>query len=75
MFNYYFDVERGEEHIATRKLFDRIAEGKYESYTSLYVTNELEGTKTGAINTANGYHAVQIYSPTEVLKHEKTRSD
>lgn len=152
IFNYYFDVERGEEHIATRKLFERIAEDKYEPYTSLYVTNELEETKddgkrermlaliarhgmpvlaendeavrlteiyvretvmplrfrtdglhialatvndldmvisanfqhivkqktiklTGAINTANGYHALQIYSPTEVLKFEKTRSD
>jgi hypothetical protein len=152
IFNYYFDAERGDEHIATVKLFERIAEGGYDPFTSLYVTGELEATKdeakrekmleliaryeipvlaesdaaanlaaiyiketviplrfrtdglhiaiasvndldivvsanfqhivkpktirlSGAINTANGYHAVQIYSPTEVLKYEKTRAD
>jgi predicted nucleic acid-binding protein len=41
MFNYYFDVER-EAHEATVMLFDEIAAGKYEAYTSTYVVDELE---------------------------------
>ncbi|MCL1996169.1 MAG: hypothetical protein FWG63_08190 [Defluviitaleaceae bacterium] len=40
MFNYYFDTER-DAHPATVKLFQEIKAGKYEAYTSLYVTDEL----------------------------------
>ena len=40
IFNYYFDKER-EAHPDTVKLFEEIKAGKYEPYTSEYVTNEL----------------------------------
>lgn len=40
MFNYYFDKER-DAHADTVKLFEEIASGKYEAYTSAYVINEL----------------------------------
>ena len=40
IFNYYFDRER-EAHPDTLKLFAEIKAGKYEPYTSEYVTNEL----------------------------------
>ena len=39
-FNHYFDKDR-EAHIATVKLFEEIKSGKYEAYTSFYVTDEL----------------------------------
>jgi hypothetical protein len=147
MFNFYVDTDRGELHIDTVKLFKEIAAGKYESYTSDYVVDELkkapaekqaemlkllaeynipvldmndeadrladiyvaEGiipTKyktdglhiaiatvndldmivsmnfqhivkrktikmTGAINTMNGYRAVEIYSPMEVVENDE----
>jgi hypothetical protein len=41
MFNYYFDAER-DAHADTVKLFEEIKQGKYEAYTSVYVTDELE---------------------------------
>lgn len=41
IFNYYFDTDR-EAHPDTVKLFKEIASGKYEAFTSLYVTDELE---------------------------------
>ena len=40
MFNHHFDTER-EAHVATVKLFKEIKAGKYDAYTSLYVTDEL----------------------------------
>ena len=40
IFNYYFDTER-EAHPYTVKLFEEIRAGKYEPYTSEYVTEEL----------------------------------
>ena len=40
VFNHYFDTER-EAHAATVKLFGEIKAGKYEAFTSLYVTDEL----------------------------------
>ena len=40
IFNYYFDKER-EAYPDTVKLFEEIKTGKYEPYTSEYVTNEL----------------------------------
>ena len=40
MFNYYFDKER-DAHADTVTLFKEIQAGKYEAYTSLYVTDEL----------------------------------
>jgi predicted nucleic acid-binding protein len=41
LFNYYFDEDR-ENHPDAVKLFDDIATGKYEAFTSLYVVEELE---------------------------------
>jgi predicted nucleic acid-binding protein len=45
LFNYYFDEDR-EAHSATVRLFRDIAAGKYEAYTSDYVVDELEDTKS-----------------------------
>ena len=42
LFNFYFDVDRGFAHTDTIKLFKEIAAGKYEAFTSTYVTDELE---------------------------------
>jgi len=41
LFNFYFDKDR-EAHADTVRLFENIAAGKYEAYTSTYVTDELE---------------------------------
>ena len=40
MFNRYFEPER-DNHRDTRVLFDEIAAGKFEAYTSAYVVEEL----------------------------------
>ena len=40
LFNFYIDKER-DAHADTVKLFKEIAAGKYEAYTSSYVTDEL----------------------------------
>jgi len=42
IFNFYVDDERGFAHTDTVKLFKEIAAGKYEAFTSTYVTDELE---------------------------------
>jgi hypothetical protein len=42
LFNFYVDESRGIDHKNTVKLFKEIAEGKYEAFTSTYVTDELE---------------------------------
>jgi predicted nucleic acid-binding protein len=41
LFNFYVDESR-DAHADTVKLFEDIAKGKYEAYTSTYVTDELE---------------------------------
>lgn len=41
LFNYYIDIDR-DAHADTVKLFNEIAAGKYEAFTSTYVTDELE---------------------------------
>ena len=41
MFNYYFDAER-DGHAATVLMFEAIGKGKYEGYSSEYVTFELQ---------------------------------
>jgi len=41
LFNFYVDESR-DAHADTVKLFEEIASGKYEAYTSTYVTDELE---------------------------------
>ena len=42
LFNHYFDEDRGLAHESTVTLFKEIAAGKYEAFTSTYVTDELE---------------------------------
>jgi len=42
LFNHYFDDDRGLAHKSTITLFKEIAAGKYEAFTSTYVTDELE---------------------------------
>jgi predicted nucleic acid-binding protein len=147
LFNYYFDKDR-DAHADTVQLFKEIAAGKYEAFTSTYVTEELEKAAnpkrdkmlglfkeygiailaptaeadrmadiyvtegvipkkyltdalhiaittvyaldmiislnfshivkrktiltTGKINVLNGYHAVEIYSPMEIINNENT---
>ena len=41
LFNYYFDDGRGFAHDSTVALFDEIAAGKFEAFTSRYVIDEL----------------------------------
>ena len=41
LFNHYFDEHRGIAHKSTVALFKDIEAGKYEAYTSDYVTDEL----------------------------------
>ena len=41
LFNFYFDTNR-DAHAATVKLFKGIKAGKFEAFTSIYVTDELE---------------------------------
>lgn len=41
LFNFYFDNDR-DAHSDTVKLFGEVAAGKYEAFTSTYVTDELE---------------------------------
>ena len=43
MFNFFFDTNR-DAHADTVKLFDEIAKGNYEAYTSRTVIEELEKT-------------------------------
>ena len=45
LFNFYFDTDR-DAHAATVKLFEEIAAGKYEPFTSRYVVDELERDTT-----------------------------
>jgi predicted nucleic acid-binding protein len=42
LFNHYFDEDRGLAHDSTVTLFKEIAAGKYDAFTSTYVTDELE---------------------------------
>jgi len=41
MFNYYFDEDR-DAHADTVTFFEECLTGKFEPYTSFYVTDELE---------------------------------
>lgn len=146
LFNFYVDERMGDDHKNTVKLFEEIASGKYDAYSSAYVIDELEKAQpekrdrmlsifakydvkilepdvmtnklagayvsegiipekyrtdgmhiaiatvngldiiismnfrhivkrktikmTGAVNILNGYKAVEIYSPAEVIEDE-----
>jgi hypothetical protein len=42
LFNFYVDIDRGDAHVDTVRLFKEIAAGKYEAYSSDYVVDELK---------------------------------
>jgi predicted nucleic acid-binding protein len=42
VFNFYFDGKQGKKQQNAKKLFERIASGEYEAYTSSVVHDELE---------------------------------
>ena len=42
LFNFYLDTDRGDAHVDTVHLFEEIAAGKYEAYSSDYVIDELK---------------------------------
>jgi len=42
LFNFYIDESRGKYHADTVSLFEEIAAGKYDAYTSGFVIEELE---------------------------------
>jgi predicted nucleic acid-binding protein len=58
IFNYYFDKER-DAHSDTVKLFTEIKAGKYEPYTSEYVTNELK--KAPAVKMEKMFKLIDDY--------------
>ncbi|MDR1993266.1 MAG: hypothetical protein LBQ98_07235 [Nitrososphaerota archaeon] len=45
LFNFYVDKSKGFAHKSTVALFEEIAAGKYEAFTSTYVTEELEAAE------------------------------
>jgi predicted nucleic acid-binding protein len=45
LFNYYFDEDR-DAHADTVTFFEECAAGRFEAYTSIYVMNELEKTRS-----------------------------
>jgi hypothetical protein len=47
VFNFFVDKSRGSAHTDTVRLFEEIAAGKYEAFTSAYVTEELECAEEG----------------------------
>ena len=42
VFNFYFEGKQGQKQKAAIRLFDKIAKGRYEAYTSEAVINELK---------------------------------
>jgi len=42
LFNFYFEENKKIDHIDTVQLFEEIAAGKYEAFTSTYVIDELK---------------------------------
>jgi predicted nucleic acid-binding protein len=72
LFNLYVDKNRGNDHINTVKLFEEIAAGKYEAFTSTYVTDELEraeGDKHNRMMRSIAEHRITILpASSEVAK-------
>jgi predicted nucleic acid-binding protein len=71
MFNYYFDKNR-EAHFDTVKLFKDIQSGKYEAYTSIYVTDEL--AKAVEPKRSNMLSLIQEYDITVLPADEEAQS-
>ena len=59
LFNYYFDTDR-DANADTVTLFHEIQAGKYEAYTSIYVTDELnkaeEPKRSNMLSLINEYN-------------------
>ena len=67
LFNYYFDKDR-DAHPDTVKLFKEIAAGKYEAFTSTYVTDELEKATNPKRDKMLGLimeYGIAVLAPTE----------
>ena len=45
VFNFYFEGKQGQKQKAAIRLFDKIAQGRYEAYTSQEVLDELKATE------------------------------
>jgi len=67
LFNFYFDKDR-DVHADTVKLFKEIATGKYEAYTSTYVTDELENApevKRGKMMNLITEYGITVLAPND----------
>ena len=71
LFNFYFDESR-DAHTDTVKLFEEIAGGKYEAYTSTYVTDELqnapEAKRDKMMSLINEYNIAVLAPADEAAK-------
>jgi len=68
LFNHYFDDDRGIAHESTVTLFKEIAAGKYEAFTSTYVTDELEkasSDKRDKMISLIAEYDIAVLSPTD----------
>jgi len=72
LFNYYFDKER-DAHTDTVRLFNEISEGKYEAFTSIAVTDEINNAPSPkkemmmALVTKYGVKVLQVGHEAEIL--------
>ncbi len=68
LFNYYFDEDR-DAHADTVTLFEECGAGKFEPYTSLYVTDELgnapEPKRTKMLSLIQEYGIVVLPNDSE----------
>ena len=70
IFNYYFDTDR-DAHLATVQLFNEIKEGKFEAYTSVYVTKELENApepKRNDMLTLIKKYGITVIEPSDEIE-------
>ena len=71
VFNYYFDRQR-EGHEDVVQLFEAIAHGRYEGFTSDYVTDELEDCeepKRGMMLTLIDSHGIKAFEVNDDAQH------
>ncbi|MCL2342603.1 MAG: hypothetical protein FWC62_01700 [Firmicutes bacterium] len=71
LFNYYFDTDR-DAHPATVALFEEVAAGKYDAYTSTYVLDELgaapEPKRTNMLNLISRYEISLLSENEETIR-------
>jgi hypothetical protein len=68
LFNFYFDKDMGFGHNETVALFGEIAAGKYEAFTSTYVTDELENASAEKREKMMGLiveYGISVLAPNE----------